>query len=184
MDERNEKYRLDARERERRLSSRAQYVARNKDKLRDVGARYYAGNRGTILAKKVAYHKARYESAIKPYRDIYNFRPDVIERRKRYTATYSPLHYAKNKGRYVAKVIKRRELTRKAMPAWADQKQIESMYEKARELTLTTGVQHEVDHIVPLNGKRVCGLHVHNNLQILTKEQNRKKFNRLLDEIC
>ncbi len=43
-----------------------------------------------------------------------------------------------------------------------------------------TGVKHEVDHIIPLQGKNVSGLHVWNNLQVITLTDNRKKSSNLL----
>jgi 5-methylcytosine-specific restriction endonuclease McrA len=41
-----------------------------------------------------------------------------------------------------------------------------------------TGIQYEVDHIIPLNHELVCGLNIPENLQIITQEENRKKSNK------
>jgi hypothetical protein len=68
----------------------------------------------------------------------------------------------------------------KATPSWLnlDQKeQIVNFYELAKDCCLTTGLLYEVDHIVPLRGKNVCGLHVPWNLQILPVDINRRKSN-------
>lgn len=59
-----------------------------------------------------------------------------------------------------------------ATPNWANQEAFKAIYEEARRLTLASGVPHEVDHIVPIQGRKVCGLHVEYNLQILTKCEN------------
>jgi hypothetical protein len=63
----------------------------------------------------------------------------------------------------------------KRTPSWADHDKIRQFYILAKELTEQTGVEHEVDHIHPLQGETVCGLHVETNLQILTKAANRAK---------
>ena len=55
-------------------------------------------------------------------------------------------------------------------------------YREARLLTKETGKRHEVDHIIPLQGKDVCGLHVPWNLQILVGKENTSKHNKVLDK--
>lgn len=62
-------------------------------------------------------------------------------------------------------------------PAWADHDAIAEVYRRAKMLALTTGVIHHVDHVIPLRGKMVSGLHVANNLQILTGADNLAKSN-------
>lgn len=62
-----------------------------------------------------------------------------------------------------------------ATAGWADKKAIKAIYEEARRRSTETGIPHEVDHIVPIQGRKVCGLHVENNLQILTKSENIRK---------
>lgn len=76
---------------------------------------------------------------------------------------------------------KRRQALARATPAWRDQRAIENVYQEARRLTAETGVKHEVDHIVPIMGEKVCGLHVEANLQILTKTANTRKHARFPD---
>jgi hypothetical protein len=63
------------------------------------------------------------------------------------------------------------------MPVWADKKAIRAVYEEARRLTQETGIVHHVDHDIPLNGRDVSGLHVANNLQVLTDTENLRKHN-------
>lgn len=78
--------------------------------------------------------------------------------------------------------IKRRISIISAMPKWLTEKDlllIKQIYEKCAELNLRDGPRTwHVDHIIPLRGENICGLHVPSNLQILKSEINIKKGNR------
>lgn len=69
-----------------------------------------------------------------------------------------------------------------ATPAWADRDAMELLNLEARRLTATTGIKHEVDHIIPVQGKKVCGLHVPWNLRVITKTANARKHCRFGDD--
>lgn len=84
----------------------------------------------------------------------------------------------KNRAWKASTVAKRRARIKQAIPPWVGEKElkeIERIYAEARLISDKTGIPHEVDHIYPLQGRNVCGLHVKENLQILTKEENRRK---------
>lgn len=87
------------------------------------------------------------------------------ESRKAYKRTYRQ----DNKQMLYADNAAYRARRNQALPAWADLDAIRIVYEKAAEWGM------EVDHIVPLRGKTVCGLHVPANLQLLKRLENIKK---------
>lgn len=80
--------------------------------------------------------------------------------------------------RHAATQARRRARKLLATPSWADAAAIAAIYAEARARSAATGVQHDVDHVLPLRGKYVSGLHVHNNLQIITAVENKQKGNQ------
>lgn len=132
-----------------------------------------------IYAKE--YSKARYHANIDSERE------------------YRRLHYLKNKQAYIeaarrnekpyarktegvrdksksphywsAKVAEHRAGKKQRTPTWADLEAIEQFYRNCP-------AGYEVDHVIPLNGTIVSGLHVLNNLQYLTRSENASKGNR------
>ena len=74
-------------------------------------------------------------------------------------------HQAKRRKRYINLSDKHKD-------------EIQNFYWLAQDLRAVTGEQYHVDHIVPLNGKNICGLHVPWNLQVLPADINLSKGNR------
>lgn len=63
-------------------------------------------------------------------------------------------------------------------PIWADKMAIKTIYQLARRVSQCLGIEFQVDHIVPLKGALVCGLHVETNLRVIPAHSNQKKWNR------
>lgn len=70
---------------------------------------------------------------------------------------------------------RRRRIERERTPPWADLEAIRAMYAEAERLTRETGEQYVVDHIVPLRGKIVSGLHWHGNMRVIHWRANASK---------
>jgi 5-methylcytosine-specific restriction endonuclease McrA len=86
-----------------------------------------------------------------------------------------------NPEKHAANHAKRRAAKRNACPPWVDHAAIEAIYAEAARLTAETGIPHQVDHIIPLMGKNVCGLHVPWNLRAIPAIENQRKGNKLED---
>lgn len=74
--------------------------------------------------------------------------------------------------------IHRRSRERKQTPNWAQPERTRDLYAEARRLTKLTGVTHSVEHIVPLAGGTVCGLHWHGNMEVRPLRDNLVKGTR------
>jgi len=140
--------------------SRANYFAEYNQSEAGLTAKqeYYKRNKQIVIARAQA-------------------RP-VAEKRL-YRATWK----ANNPLQVLADNKVRRRKHRDATPPWLSRKQkseIRQLYQIAMTMTQTTGEQYVVDHIIPLQGETVCGLHVPWNLRVITQEENLKKSNKLL----
>ena len=103
------------------------------------------------------------------------------ETRKRIVAKKAE-YYKANKETRDAQIgasnAKRRALKLKATPRWADYDAIRREFELAKWCSKVMGESYHVDHVIPLRGKFVCGLHVHTNLQVIRGSENASKNNR------
>ena len=128
-------------------------------------------------AYKKAWAKANREN-IREYDTEYRKRED----RKEYQKVYMKKHQQDNKAYWNARNAKYRAAKLNQTPPWVDEEQlwlIQEVYELAQLRSDATGVLHHVDHIYPLNGRDVSGLHVPENLQVIPWYDNLSKSNKL-----
>jgi len=145
---------------ERKLKTSAEHYQKNKEKVSIRSAiRYKAKKAAILINSKIDYSKNK----------------DQRQQKKR-------AWKAINKHKLTLYRANRRAALLNATPRWANKFFIEEIYEIAKKRSDVTGVKWHVDHVIPLINKKVCGLHVESNLQVITSIENLKKFNTFIQE--
>jgi len=128
---------------------------------------------GSCVVCKSEYHKTDERRAIgrEKAREYRNKFPDA-ERAK------AKRWRQKNKPSLAAKTQRRRCAQINATPAWADHDKILTKYCERDAMSRITGLKHDVDHRIPLQGKNVCGLHIAENLRVILTKDNQSKSNK------
>ena len=98
---------------------------------------------------------------------------DHPEKKKEYQERYEP-----NRPRHLSRLAKRRYQLKERTPAWNDPVAEEYVYYAATLVESAYGGEVTVDHIVPIKGERVSGLHVHTNLQLMSRDANMRKYRK------
>ncbi len=132
---------------------------------------YYYANKEKRLRKQKEYYYKNREARLAYARE-------KREQRKQYMSVWQK----ENKHLCNAANSKRRALRLSATPSWLTEKDFEDikeMYKLAQACSEVFEEQYHVDHIIPLQGENVCGLHVPWNLQILSAFDNISKSNKL-----
>jgi len=123
-------------------------------------------------------NRARYE---KNKEAINKKKKDYYAKNRERLSAARKLWLKENKARILHLNALRKKRVKRATPLWADRALILDVYRLAERLTLETGIPHHVDHIVPIAGQNVCGLHVHYNLRPLPWVDNLRKKNSFVD---
>ena len=147
--------------------------------LKLKGKSYYSNNIDKEANRKKLYYVNNTEIIKERCTNWAKENPDKIKAKE-------SRYFKRHPGKKNAKTAKRRAAKLQATPNLLNKeqlKEIESFYIKAKEMEKETGIKYHVDHIIPLNGKTVSGLHVPWNLQILEASENIRKSNKLLGDI-
>jgi hypothetical protein len=172
----------------------AEYRQKNKEAISKSKAEWYQNNREHCDQKTkrwVSENKGRRKEIVN--QSYQNNRESKLKYSKEYRQSNPKVcadriknWEARNPDRVRAKNARRRVAKLNAEPSWLTQEQqdqITFLYGVAKDCELMTGDKYHVDHIVPLQGKDVCGLHVPWNLQVLPADINQAKSNKFDDKI-
>lgn len=170
------------------------WQAENPQKAKEKRDLHRAKNREKYLKLDRERYWNNIEDALKKRKEYYLKKSEEIKARaskyaknNRHVNNKSQKkHYANNKAWYMAKSAKRRASKISATPTWLDGihlAQIKWFYTACAMMTETSGIQHHVDHIHPLQGDGFNGLHVPWNLRIIPAKDNISKGNSLPPEM-
>jgi hypothetical protein len=154
------------------------YSPESFDKARDDSAKYYKANAKNIASQQAKYRKLNIEKITARHA---KYRKANVEK----VAACGAKYKKNNPGKVNAYAARRRAAKLLRTPPWLTKEQraeIEAIYVLCAERTKVTGIPHAVDHVIPLMGRTVSGLHIAANLQIITASENYSKNNRYVQE--
>ena len=157
---------------------RQEYYLKNKERIKALNKAWAEENKALVAETKRRYRKQltqeKREELNAKSRDRYYATIDKQKARKKE-------YRSKNKAITNANASKRRAAQIQRTPAWTsefDLFKIQCMYKIAAMLTRVNNEPWTIDHTIPLQGKRVSGLHVPNNLQFMRARENESKRNK------
>jgi len=174
----------------RHKASTARWVKNNPERIREINSKW---ERNNPEAHKASQDKWTASNRDKTRKSNSEWKKRNAEKISEYNAEYRVNNIEKikeqhakwgkdNPGKVNALTGKRRAAKLQATPPWltkAQLKEIEDIYIEAKRLQEEDGIERHVDHIMPLQGETLCGMHVPWNLQILTATENLKKSNKV-----
>ena len=149
------------------------WLKANPEKRKKYHRDFYDKHRIRILAADKARREANLDLYLERERASQEKRKDRKEAVARLWRRANPHKIAK------VAALRRARIARRT-PAWLtveDFEMMEVIYACAQWMTESTGVLHHVDHEIPLKGRRVSGLHVPSNLQVIPASENLRKNN-------
>ena len=153
-----------------RREAEARSRAKNPERYVAKSARYYIKHQSEVKTRVQIQAEKHPEKVAAAHALYYKGHPEKWAKRVPWRKKFPERHAAKQGKRRAQKV--------QATPAWANEFFIAEVYDLANRRTKALGFKWEVDHIVPLKSEVVCGLHVENNLRVISAAMNRNKSNR------
>jgi len=147
-------------------------MARDKENQKRLAKEWYERNKELAKERASKWQKDNIERKRK-------IRAKWRNENREHHLAYNRDWFTENKDKRAAYEGKRRAMQLQRTPAWdPDAHLIVAKYQLAAMLTQASGILHHVDHIIPLQGRKVSGLHVFSNLRVIPGAENCQKSNK------
>lgn len=155
------------------------YREGNRKKINDSVKEYYVRNREKVLKNAKNYRTKNKDLLAQVRKEEYPTRKQyfkrIYEEQKQSILQKNKEYHRLNPHIRTAATAKRRAIKLNATPPWVDAKALVKIYKKRKAMQDELGIKMQVDHIIPLNGGDVCGLHVPWNLRVIPATDNLRK---------